>query len=294
MRVSTQQTYNFFVLQMHAAQARVMESEKQVLSGKRFEAASESPSDAHIVITASSLMARIGQLDKNLRGAKDYLGNTEVAFTEVNDLVNHAYTLAVNGSNSTYDQTARDGMVKDIEEIQRRLAFVGNSTGANGQYIFGGHKSDAKPFNVSPPNLVFAGDDNSVNVEIRPNETMRVNLSGAGGLFTGIYSTLETLKNDLQSGDVSSIGNTDIAALQDHLKAINLVRGDVGTKLQTISGLAEQNQKRTDDLSVQISEVQGIDLSEAITNMQAAQTAYAAALQVTAKSQNLSLMDFLR
>ena len=44
MRVSTQHTFDFFVSQIQAAQSRVMDAEKQVLSGMKFEVASESPS----------------------------------------------------------------------------------------------------------------------------------------------------------------------------------------------------------------------------------------------------------
>lgn len=294
MRVSTQHTFDFFVSQIQSAQSRMMEAERQVLSGKKFEVASESPSEAHTVITAKSLMARVSQLDNNLRSAKEYLGNTEEAFGELNNLLNHANTIAINGSNSTYDQAARDGMVREIAEIQRRVAFLGNSSGTNGKYVFSGQKTTTRPFTESPPNLTFNGDDNPINVEIRPNETMRVNLQGAGTMFTNIYSALEGLKNDLASGDIGRVGTIDLQAVQDSVKQVTLVRGDVGTKLQTINGLSDQNQKRIDDLSIQISDVQGIDLSEAISNMQAAQTAYTAALQVTAKSQGLSLMDFLR
>lgn len=293
MRVSTQHTFDFFVSQIQQAQSRMMEAERQVLSGKKFEVASESPSEAHTVITAKSLMARVSQLDKNLRTAKEYLGNTEEAFAEMNDLLNHANTIAINGSNSTYDQAARDGMVNEIAEIQRRIVFLGNTTGTNGKYIFSGQKTTTRPFTETPPTLNFNGDDNPINVEVRPNETMRVNLQGAGTAFSGIYAALEGLKNDLQSGDIGRVGTIDLDAIQASIKQVTQVRGEVGTKLQTINGLSDQNQKRIDDLSIQISDVQGIDLSEAISNMQAAQTAYTAALQVTAKSQGLSLMDYL-
>lgn len=293
MRVSTQYQFDLYTTHIHSAHERYVAAQKQVLTGKKFEIASENTGDAHFVVSASSIRSRTGQLDKNLRSAKDYLGNTEQVFSELNGLVNSAYTIAVNGANSTYDQASRDSMAKQIAEIQRRVVYLGNTQGGNGQFVFGGQKSDVKPFAETPPTLTFSGDDNPINVEVRPNETMRVNLQGAGTFFGNLYSALETLKNDLQSGNLSQIGNTDIDAVQAQLRAIGSVRGDVGSKLQTVTTLAAQNQRRIDELTTQISDVQDIDLTEAVTKMQAAETAYTAALQVTARGNALSLMDFL-
>jgi len=294
MRVSTQQQFDFYMSQIEAAHSRYLDAQRQVITGKKFELASEDPGHAHFVISANTIKARTEQLDRNLRGAKDYLSNTEASFDEMNSMVSHAYTLAVNGANSTNDQAARDAMASEISETQRRLVFLANTTGASGQYVFAGQKSDVKPFVETPPTLTFNGDDNPINVEVRPNETMRVNLQGAGTMISTVYATLETLKNDLLSGDVSKISTQDIKAVQDQLAQINAVQGDTGTKLQTVTALSDQNLKRIDDLTKQVSDAQDVDLTQAVINMQSAQTAYQAALQVTSRGQSLSLMDFLR
>lgn len=280
--------------QINSSHERYVHAQKQVMTGKKFEYASESPGDAQFVITASDLKARVEQHDANLRGANDYLKHTEAAFSELNSIMNSAYTIAVNGANSTYDQAARDGMANQIIEIQKRLTQLANSKGANDQYIFAGQKTSVKPFTQTPPTLTYSGDDFPVNVEIRPGETMRVNLNDPGNTFSKMYDSLETLKNDLMSGDLSRLGNQDITDLQAHLKTINSVRGDVGTKLQTVSNLKDQNQKRIDTLATQIADAQEIDMSQAITNMQLAENAYTAAMQVTSRAQSLSLMDYLK
>lgn len=294
MRISTNQQFNLYLSQIQSAHSRYLDAQEKVMTGKRFGLASEAPGDAQFVISASAVRSRIEQLDKNLRGANDYLKNTESAFSELNTMFNHAYTLAINGANSSYDQDARDGMAKEIDEVQKRLVFLANTKGASEQYIFAGQKTDVAPFTVTPPTLTYNGDDNPVNVEVRPGETMRVNLQGPGQTFTQMYDALETLKNDLMSGDVSKLGNQDLKAMQDQISVISSIRGDTGSKLQAVTGLKDQNQRRMDDLTKQVSDVQDIDMAEAVTSMQMAETSYAAALQVAAKGQSLSLMDYLR
>lgn len=294
MRISTNQQFSLYSSQIQAAQERYLDAQEKVMSGKRWNLASEAPADAQFVISANSLKTRIEQLDKNLRGADDYLKNTESVFSEANTMLNHAYTLAINGSNSTYDQATRDGMAQEISEIQKRLVFLGNTKGASDQYIFAGQKSDTLPFTETPPTLTFNGDDNPVSVEVRPGETMRVNLQGSGTTFQNMYDALETLKNDLLSGDVSRLGSQDVQALQAQIKTVNSIRGDVGSKIQSVDALKAQNGRRMDDLTKQISDVQDVDMAEAVTMMQMAETSYTAALQVTARGQSLSLMDYLQ
>ncbi|MBS1723738.1 MAG: flagellar hook-associated protein FlgL [Armatimonadetes bacterium] len=294
MRISTKQQFDLYLSHIQAAHSRYVAAQEQVLSGKKFSLASESPSNAHFVLSAGAIKARTQQLDKNLRSAKDYLGNTESVLSELNTMVNRAYGLSVNGANSSYDQASRDSMAQEVGEIQRRLVSLANTQGANGQFIFAGQKTDVKPFTESPPSVTFNGDTNPISVEVRPNETMRVNLQGADTFFSQMYDSLEALKNDLLSGDLSQISNSDIQAMQGQLRLIGSTRADVGTKLQTVSVLADQNQKRIDDLTLQVSDVQDVDLTEAITRMQTAETAYTAALQVTTVGQKLSLMDFMR
>ncbi len=294
MRISTTLQYGYYLSQIQSAQERYDTAQRQVMSGKKFTLASESPGEAQFVISANGLKARVQQLDNNLRNANDYLNNTQSAFDDLSTLVNRAYVLAVNGSNSTYDQSARDSMVSEIADIQKRMVSIANSQGANSQYLFAGQKTDVKPFTANPPNLTFNGDTNPVNVEVRPGELMQVNLQGADTFFTNLYGDLENLKNDLMSGDVSQVGSQDIQAMRSQLNQINAVSGDLGTKLQSVQSLTNQNTRRMDDLTKQVSDVQDVDMAAAITNMQAAQTAYSAALQVTAVGQGLSLMDYLK
>lgn len=294
MRISTNQQFNMYLSQIQSAHSRYLDAQLKVMTGKKFQYASEAPSDAQFVISASALKSRVQQLDDNLRSANDYLKNTESVFSELNTAMNHAYTLGINGANSSYTQDARDGMAKEIQEVQKRLVYLSNTQGASGEYIFAGQKTDTKPFTENPPTLTYNGDDNPINVEVRPGETLRVNLQTPGTSFSQMYDALENLKNDLLSGDVSKLGNQDIQAIQDQIKAISSIRGDVGTKLQTVTNLQTQNQRRMDDLTQQISDVQDVDMAEAVTTMQMAETSYTAALQVTARGQGLSLMDYLR
>lgn len=268
--------------------------QNQVMTGMKFTTAREDPIGAAHVMTTSSFKNRIAQLQKNITSAKDYLGHTENVMADVTDMMRSAYSLAIQGASSAVDTEARVAMGNQIEILQRRLVELANTQGSQGQYVFAGHMSNNKPFANSPPNITFHADQNAIVAEIRPAEVMITNFTGARDLFFNLYNSLEKLQNNLISGNVTQISNDNIAEIQRLLGNVSQVRADAGAKIQSLTKVEAQNVRRLDDLTQDIADVQEVDLAEALTRYQSAETAYSAALQMTAKGFELSLMDFLR
>ena len=122
---------------------------------------------------------------------------------------------------------------------------------------------------------------------------MAVNTKG-DALFQTAYDRLETLKNSLIGGNVGAISGVSITELQDSQRQFSHARGVVGTKMKRVDDLTRDMDRRKDDLTQGISDVEEIDLSQAVMDYQLAQTAYQAALSVASQGFGLSLMDFIR
>lgn len=293
MRVSTAQQYESYLGNIRDAQSKYFEAQQQVMTGKRINQLSDDPFGGSFVLKASSLKSATQQYDTNLNSAKNYLGFSESALNDMHDLMNRAYQLSVSAANSATTQFSRQAMVSEITEIQRKLIDLGNTKGANGQYIFAGQKSDTMPFSASPPTLNYNGDNGNINIETGPGETLAVN-SQLGAMVTTAYANLESFKTHLTGGDLGAMSGVDIPQLQSSLNAIDVERGNIGAKLQTVDALKNHNQRRIDDLTTRISDVEEVDMADAVSHYQLAQTAYSAALQVASTGYKLSLMDYLR
>jgi flagellar hook-associated protein 3 FlgL len=294
MRVSTGYQYDVYNANIRNAMSNYFDAQKRVMTGKRFTRVSEDPVAALTALGARSLRSRLEQLDKNLMVAKEYSGTTETVLDEINSVMKRAYTLAIQGASDATTQESRDAMADEIATLEQRLVDLGNTQGVNGKFIFSGQASDTKPFSAAGGTLAFAGDTLPINVEIRPGEVMRANLENADTFFDGLYTTLETLRTDLQGGNVQQLSEVDVANLRTALDNVGAARGLNATKLQEIERLHSEGQRRMDDLTKTISDNEDIDLTEAITEMQMAETAYTATLQVASQGFRLSLMDFLR
>jgi flagellar hook-associated protein 3 FlgL len=292
MRISTGYQYGAYQSDISRAQSRYFDTQRIVSTGKKLNTVSDDPQGASQVLNLSGLKSAAQQYSKNLDTAKGFLGFTESALDEANQLIKRGYELAVSGANGATSQEGRDAMATEVNQIQQRLVELGNTTGPGGQYIFAGQMTDSKPFNLAGSVLTFNGDANNINVETSPNDTMTVNTPGEQ-LFRNAFNELESLKTNLQGGNLAGLSGVNVKNLQDAQTQFTNARGVVGTKLKTVEQLKDHTTRRIDDFTVGISQIEEVDMTEAIMNYQLAETAYQAALSTVSQASRLSLVDFI-
>lgn len=292
MRVSTPYQYGTYSSDVARAQERYIGLQRQVATGKRLNSLSDDPLGLASVLSLKHLREGLGQYQKNLTAAKGQLGLAEASLGEAHTLVRRSYELAVSGANGATDPKARLAMVSELNEIQKRLVDLGNTQGSNGQYLFGGQMTDQKPFTIDTTGLVFNGDDFDRVVETAPGEVLVASVP-ARQVITDAYAAIESLKTHLQ-GDHNAISGVDLPALQSSLDAFNGLRGVVGARLGSVEQWMNDHARRGDELTSSISDIEEVDITEAIVQYQMAETAYSAALQVASQGFRLSLMDFIQ
>jgi flagellar hook-associated protein 3 FlgL len=274
------------------AQARHLEAQRRVVTGKKLEVMADDPFNGGIVLRMSAVRQASDQYRSNLQTAKGWLGFSESALGDIGGIMTQAYQRAIQAANGITDQAAREGMAREVEDMQRRLVDLANSKGPGGQYLFAGQRTETKPYTITLTTLAYNGDDKQIVVETGPGETQVINTPG-GALFLDAYAALESLKTHLRGGDISAISGVDLQQLKTSMNQLATARGDAGFRLQHVTDLDGQHARRIDELTAGISNLEDVDLAKAATDLQLAATAYQAALQVAARGFSLSLMDFL-
>ena len=111
-------------------------------------------------------------------------------------------------------------------------------------------------------------------------------------IFSDLFSTLIDLKGYLETDDITGIG-TSLDSLDTDFETINSKISEIGAREARL----DTKEKIIIDLDLQYqqnkAELEEVDITEAITRMQAAQLAYQAALSSSATVMQMSLMDFL-
>ncbi len=293
MRISTNYQYNTYQYNLQNADQRLVAISQELSTGRRINQPSDDPVGVGQSITLNSLQSGIQQYLSNLNTAKGSLGTIDNTASSISDLMNQAYSLAVQGANSTTDQTGRNALAGQISELQKQLVNLANTQGPTGDYVFAGQRTSTKPYIVNGTTVTFNGDTNPINVEIGPGQTMQSNVPGEPMIST-MYNNLQTLKNDLTGGQIGAISGVDIGNIQSSLSAITSVRGDVGARMQTISSMSSQYQVHSDNLAKSISDLEDVDMASAAVKYQQASQAYTAALTVVGQGSTLSLLDFIK
>lgn len=293
-RVSTGYQFQKMQSQVHRAGLAYFDAQKRVSTGKRINEISDDPNGFSQVVSMRSVKSGLAQYSTNLDRAKTWFTLSESAMQETSTLLNRANALAVSGANATVGQSERTAMAVEVTSIRDRLVQLSNTRNANGDYLFSGTATDTKPFQVSGNTIVYGGNAGQVKVEAAPGELMTLSQTSVPTLFQETYDKLTGMINALNSNDGSYLSNTTLTEVQESIQQFNQARGELGTKVRTLELYKNDHSRRIEELTSNVSDIEDVDLAQAITDYQSAQTAYQAALQMTSQGSRLSLMDFIQ
>ena len=211
-------------------------------------------------------------------------------------------TAAGNGDGTSLMTTAQD--------VFEQASSILNATDSNGNYIYGGGQGNTKPFtatslsdltsdtvsnffqNGSQKKSVLVGDGQSVQIGVL-----------ASDVGTELMTALQNLANaDSPSGSLDgSLTSTQTDNLTNNVlpsatQAYTDLNDATATNGETYSRLKDDvtNQQSLSTLYKGfVSDIEDVDMTKAATNLNQAQTALQAALEVTAKLGQLSLLNYL-
>ena len=115
----------------------------------------------------------------------------------------------------------------------------------------------------------------------------------AGGPVGDVFEVLDRRATAVENGDASAIAteHTNVDTLTRTVSAATVEIGTRAARLEEAKVRAEDNQML---LTQQLSEVEDVDIVEALIKAKAQESSYQATLQVAAKILPPSLLDYLR
>jgi len=112
---------------------------------------------------------------KNIDFAQMNHSILERSLEEINDVLVQAKEITVAQASDFYDENIRKSISKEIRQLRNQLIGIANKQIGN-KYIFSGHKTTSKPFEVDG---TYNGDSNRIEVEIKRDYFLPISLSGA-------------------------------------------------------------------------------------------------------------------
>jgi flagellar hook-associated protein 3 FlgL len=275
--------------------ARMSRLQGQLSSGKLVQVPSDSPASA-----SDSMRFRgdIRRNDQYIRNAEDGMGWLSVIDQSLQAMLSSTQRvrdLLVQGINGSNDVTSRAALAREVETIRAstiqqsnaeylgRPVFVGTVTGPNESY------NAAAVYQGS-------GAADVVNRTVGVGTPVRVNLTGPEALGTApndLFTLLNTIQTSLSTGNTTNMTN-NLAQLDTIRTQMQSALSDVGARYNRLEAMKVRAEDANLNLRKGLSEVEDIDLSKTITDLQLQEVAYKASLSATARVLQPSLTDFLR
>lgn len=271
---------------MHAIQ-------QAITTGKEIDKASADPVR---FARAARFRKQIGlneQYLKNIQNGKSWIETTSAS---LDGLYDYALTLkekAVQAADDSLSAGQRENLANEVSGLIEDILSIMNETYL-GKNLFAGTKTKTEEsFTFDGASVTYNGNTGTINQRIADHLTVKVNVTGQDITDTNIISGALDLKTAMENDDTAAI-NTAIGSLDTALNNVVSLNAAVGSIQNQITLAEDRLETANLNLSSYLSETEDVDMAAAITEYNAEEMAYRAALQSAANIMKLNLMDFLR
>ena len=206
-----------FMAQLQHDQLELLRVENQLSTGRRISRPSEDAPAALRAIQLQKLLERKSQVQVNLNTSKSYLAATDVALSNVSNLLADIRGTALSVAGTVTSNATRNAAVLEIDQTIQQLADIGNQQ-FRGRYLFAGSATDQLPFVVGDEQVLFRGNTNQLRSFADIGLPFVTNLTGDevfGGISQGVQGSVDfrpilteqTRLADLRGGQGISVGS---------------------------------------------------------------------------------------
>lgn len=271
--------------------------QRQVASGRRLTSASDDPVAASAVVTERTELA----VTEQYRQASDTVtSRLSVLDTMLSTLVDETTTAKVilQSARGSVPAAQREAAAERILAVRDSI-FATVNTQYRGGHLFSGNNSTTAPYTrVGDAISAYQGTPAALEMDIDRQTSVRVALSAddllRGGEADDLFATLSNLAAAVRAGTDTAALDEGGAALDRAFERFNRALGRVGADLAQIDAHQQLLSARRLAGQTKLNALENVDLAEAISAMNQAETAYRAALGAVATTSRLSLLDYLR
>lgn len=297
MRVNPDASANLLLLLNQARQSE-QDAIQQLSSGRR----ASKPSDDPAAIAAVTLLHRresqAGEYLQSISSLREYLSTADSTLSSAVSDLTRAISLGVEGANGTQTPATRLSLAQEVRGIQDQILSLAN-TSFRGGYLFSGTLSQLQPFTLDPAatgGVRYDGNSQVDSIEIGDRRRVAKGIPG-NELFTSsgsnVFEALDSLAAALEGNDASAIqqATTAVRAAFDHVTATRVAYGNQLAQLDSDEMFLNQSRLQ---MQTRETELVGADPAAAVSQLQQAQFARDATLAAAARSQLMSLLDYLK
>jgi flagellar hook-associated protein 3 FlgL len=305
-RITTSMVQRNVLADLNSISAKLTRTQMKAASNKEISRPSDDPFNASRAMALRQNLNATKQHQRNVEDAMGWQDATEQALDRITETVRGARTLLVQAGSDSTDQTSRDSIAAELEQMIEAIKQNASAT-YRGSYLFSGGETSTRPYDPGADDT-YHGDDGGFNPavpgivrEIGPGVTMTINTVGHETLGRGqaaadgkLLHVLRDAVDHLRAGDGASLRGTDLQRLDTNYDALLEVRAANGARTNRLEAALTRLGEVEESTVKQLSSVEDADIAETLISLNSQTAAYQAALRAGASIVQSSLMDFLR
>jgi flagellar hook-associated protein 3 FlgL len=280
------------------SQAEQQMALQELSTGRRVNLPSDDPAAFAADVQNLAQQSQTDQYLQNTSNLETLFQTADSALSSVVSSLNQAISLGTQGANGTLTLADQQALAQQVQAIQSQIVQFAN-TSYQGNYIFAGTATMTKPFVMDATqasSVSYNGNSQVNNVEIAEGRSIQTNLPGSQIFMASggnVMGSLQQLVTALKSGDTTAIGSAT-TALSTSLNYVSQQRVFYGSAANQLNSNQSFLQQEKVSLQTQETNLVGVDMATAATELSQATTAHDAALAALAKVIPTSLLDYLR
>jgi len=262
IRISDNYLSQILVSDLNRSLGRLLDFQRQAGTMQRVNDFADDPRAVGAIQRYKSLISANDQYLRNISRCRSVIDGTDSALQDISDLLAEMRELSLRESSAVATTESRQTAVIQVENLVDRMMDLLN-TAVEGNYIFGGTRTDQPPFVRNGSTVIYQGNEHDLITRTGPNSQQVLNIPGS--VFTGAMSATLTGSVDLaprlsgttpladinlgagwQPGRISirdgnntswSVDLTGAATIDDVISAINTATGGTVTAALRADGL---------------------------------------------------------
>lgn len=302
MRVTERMMMDNAIRNMAKNKERLHVLQNRVATGKEFEYASDAPGKASLSMNVRTTLDINESYYTTAKTSHEWVTATENAFGQMIDVADKAVFLVTKGVNDTYGPQERRQMAIELDGLLKSAIEIANSSHM-GQFIFGGHQIQDKPFSTSLVDsdgdgvmeevVQYAGDGGEMRRDVSPGYTFTINTNGDDA-FRGFMETMIAARDALNENDPTNLQNA-LGDLQKAYDQINQHRATNAARQRQLESTMSNLEKTKLELNAVLNKNEDADMIEAISLMRNQESVFQTVLEVGQRAISaMNLFEVLR
>ncbi len=297
-RVTTTTSNRLMLADLNNANLAMIRSQQKLSSQRQISKASDDPAGSLTALGHRATLQRSTQFQRNATDARSWMVAGDTALTSSVEEISHVRTLVIQARSGASDPNSREALSAEVSTVRESLLALANTKYLN-RPIFAGTSDSSAAFDAAGN---YLGDDNSVTRPVAPEVSVEVNRTGTSVFGTtdpvdpmngNLFQILDAITAAISSGDDAAMAN-GINALDTVMDRIESAQVQLGARARQVEDVIARTAITDIDTKQALSEVEDVDIAQAMIDASAKSFSYQAALSTAAKVMQISLLDFMR